>query len=501
MISGRLLSSHTLILILLFTGLIACNGEESTHSDQHSHSDDLQRLTYWDNTLELFALFEVHENSGRIEGELFLSDHNQPIQIEDGEVQFIENGSVTAQQNLNKEQKGVYPFELYFGNSDEPDLAVNFRHNSNEYNITLGSVNRYEHIETDYDSNEVVELEKTMQWRISVTTAKAAYYNIPNLVSGTGVVRQNPKHYHEIYSPVDGYIDSGNFHINMAPGSAVTAGQRLFTLSPSLSSENSWTELRLAYNQASQAYERAKRLIQNDAISLREYQEREREYEVRKAGYEQFLNGNGAGTTIEDGGNNLHLIAARDGVIAESHLVSGQEIKQGDLLFSLFNPNHLWIEVLAYRDELNALNEFSGLEILTSRNEWLTLNTPDLTFISRDLRSDATGSRSKVIFSIDNFANKLSMNQPVRVRLAGDESRNVVSIPNEAIFDNESYKVVFVMHSGDQFERRIVQTGYSYDGKTAILDGLNADERVVTNGVYPLHLMTGNVQIDDDHDH
>jgi multidrug efflux pump subunit AcrA (membrane-fusion protein) len=68
----------------------------------------------------------------------------------------------------------------------------------------------------------------------------------------------------------------------------------------------------------------------------------------------------------------------------------------------------------------------------------------------------------------------LSLNQPVRVRLKGDESRSVLAVPSRAIFDNEAYKVVFVMHSGDQFERRTVQTGTSYGGYTEITSGLES---------------------------
>ncbi|TVR37133.1 MAG: hypothetical protein EA390_00245, partial [Balneolaceae bacterium] len=176
-------------------------------------------------------------------------------------------------------------------------------------------------------------------------------------------------------------------------------------------------------------------------------------------------------------------------------------IKQGDHLFSIFDPSHLWVEVLAYRDHLTHLPEITGAEILTSRNESITLSSSQLAIVSRDLRSDATGNRSKITISVENTDGALSLNQPVRIRLAGKDSEEVIAVPAEAVFDNESYKVVFVMHSGDQFERRMIRTGRSYGGFTTVLEGLDSGERVVTKGVYPLHLMTGNIQIEDGHDH
>ncbi len=498
---GRTILSISLILSFIIIVFTACSEEQSTHSDHPDHSVHNQRLTYWEDDFEIFALFGVDENSERIDGELFFSRNHQPLDIRDGEVRFMENGSISRQKDLNSTRDGVYPFELTFGNSDEPEFAVTFRTERNTYDIILGSVNRYDGVDADLNEDEVVVLEKPMQWRMSVTSDKAVYHTIPDMVHGTGTVIYNPGHYHEIYSPVDGYIDSGNINVIPASGTAIKSGERLLTISPLLSSENSWTELRLAYRQASQAFERARHLFENDAISLREYQEREREYEVRKAGYDQFLNRNRNGANLDDGGNYLYLNATHNGVIAESFVATGREVKQGDHLFSIYDPAHLWLEVFAYRDELGSLPEITGAEIRTSRNERITLDRSHLALVIRDLRSDATGTRSKVTLSIENHTDALSLNQPVRVRLAGNDSEEVLAVPNEAVFDNESYKVVFVMHSGDQFERRMVQTGSSYGGMTAILDGLESGERIVTKGVYSLHLMTGNVQIDDDHDH
>ncbi|TVR33646.1 MAG: HlyD family secretion protein, partial [Balneolaceae bacterium] len=339
MTSGRSILPLFLILFLFS----ACSSNETSHSGSHDHSDHHQRLTHWVDDLEIFALFEVHENSGRIEGELFFSKNHQPLEVLDGEVRFVENGSVSIQQDLNSSRKGIYPFELTFRDSDEPDLSVAFRTESNRYDIVLGSVSRYERLDSDIDEAEVVVLDKAMQWRMNVASGIASYHTIPEIVQGIGTVIYNPEHYHEVYSPVDGYIDSGSFNIVPVAGTSVTPGKRLLTISPPLSSQNSWTALRLAYRQASQAFERAQRLLENDAISLREYQEREREFEVRKAGYEQFLNENRNGSILEDGGNQLYINSAHHGVIAESNAVSGREIKQGDHLFSIFDPSHLWV--------------------------------------------------------------------------------------------------------------------------------------------------------------
>lgn len=494
----------SLLFIFVVMALAACHDHDHDHehTDDHAHAhDEYHRLTHWEGNLELFARFELHENSGRIEGNLFVSENNLPVAAGTGEIGFMENGNVVTSQELNPTRDGIFPFELFFQNSDEPELNATLRLNGEEFDINLGTVNRYAGHPDEPDVDEVVELDKPMQWRMSIASGFADFSDIPETVSGIGKVLHDPENYIEITSPVDGHIDSNNFGIVPASGTRVQAGDRLLSISPSLSSENSWLDYQLAFRQAEEAFERAKRLIENDAISLREYQERERDYLVRKNGYEHFTSGSRHGVQVQDEEEKLNLNTIQNGVIAESFVHTGREIQQGDPIFTIFDPSHLWVEVLAYRDELIGIPEITGAEILTGRNERVTLNDSQVRLVSRDLRSDESGNRSKITLAVDNSDGLLSLNQPVRVKLKGDEGRAALAAPNTAIFDNESYKVVFVVHSGDQFERRIVQTGTSYGGLTAITGGLETGERIVTQGIYPLHLMTGNVQIDDDHDH
>ena len=64
----------------------------------------------------------------------------------------------------------------------------------------------------------------------------------------------------------------------------------------------------------------------------------------------------------------------------------------------------------------------------------------------------------------------------------------VLLIPREAVLDNEGKKIVYVLLSGEEFERRDVVLGDEYGGKVAILSGVKAGERVVTQGAYQLKL-------------
>lgn len=351
------------ILFLLAAVLAACSDKESPHTAPHDHSDNQQRITYWQGDIEIFVLYEIHSNSQRIDGKLFISESHQPLELEYGVISILHNSTALDQNELSDDGKGVYPFELSYNSIGEAVLSLAFQAAGDDYEFTFDSFPDSKTQDTHGDSDEWVVLDKPMQWQLGVSSEITGYQTIPNIISGTGSTVRNPRYYHEVRSPVDGHISPESFQINPVSGTEVTPGMRLMAISPSLVSQNSWVEIKLSYNQARQAYERARNLLENNAISLREYQEREREYEVRKAGFEQFINNSGTAITIEDGGRQLYLNSVKQGVIDESYVEAGREVSQGDLLFTIFDPSRLWVDVVVYKDELQHLREIAGVEL------------------------------------------------------------------------------------------------------------------------------------------
>jgi multidrug efflux pump subunit AcrA (membrane-fusion protein) len=74
------------------------------------------------------------------------------------------------------------------------------------------------------------------------------------------------------------------------------------------------------------------------------------------------------------------------------------------------------------------------------------------------------------------------------VRLDAGESVTAMMVPKEAVLDNEGRKIVYVLLSGEEFQRREVTLGDEYGDKVAVLSGLQPGERVVTQGAYQIRL-------------
>ncbi|TVP53572.1 MAG: HlyD family efflux transporter periplasmic adaptor subunit [Gemmatimonadales bacterium] len=499
--SYRVLVLPTLVALSLVAG---CGGAEPDHDD-HDHDHVYHRLTVWDGELEAFARFELHEGSGRIEGTLYLTFEDEPIPEPEADeaVGWIRLGSGAEgdEVELDLFAPGRAGFELFFGDSDRVPLVVGLRWEGEERELTLGEVDRYA---GDPMSPEVDlrEYEKESQWRLGFAASETERRTVAPSATATGRVAIDERYALRVSAPVDGEVAGAQVGHLPTPGSRVSVGAPLVRLSPTLTGEGSWVAERTAYLQARDAFERAERLREVDAISLGEFQSREREYEQRRAGYEGLTGElGGGGLRVQDEGDLLRLSAGRTAVVTRLHVGPGTAVRRGDLLLELHDPDRFWLDLLVHADELDGLGEIAGVEVELRRGEAFTVREGGFELLGREGPGDAGGIRVRLTVALNGGQAGLRLDQPVRVTLLGRGGDDRPVVPRSAVFDEHSHKVVFVQHSGDQFERRMVRTGTTADGWTVIVEGLEVGERVVTDGVYPLHLATADIQIDHGHEH
>ncbi|MDR2507247.1 MAG: efflux RND transporter periplasmic adaptor subunit [Candidatus Accumulibacter sp.] len=83
---------------------------------------------------------------------------------------------------------------------------------------------------------------------------------------------------------------------------------------------------------------------------------------------------------------------------------------------------------------------------------------------------------------LPNEDEKLSSGQFLNVRLTLDTLANAVVIPNEAVQQGAEGNFVFVIGKDDRVEMRKIDIGTSHAGLTAIVQGLQPGDNVVTDG-------------------
>ena len=73
-----------------------------------------------------------------------------------------------------------------------------------------------------------------------------------------------------------------------------------------------------------------------------------------------------------------------------------------------------------------------------------------------------------------------------RVRVSVDQPRKTLLVPERAVGVDQGQRFVYVVNPENRIEYRKVTVGQIHDGMLSILEGLNPDDRVVTEGLLGL---------------
>ncbi len=168
------------------------------------------------------------------------------------------------------------------------------------------------------------------------------------------------------------------------------------------------------------------------------------------------------------------LLAPVSGVIASASVVVGQVVDARELLFEIIDPNRLRIEALAFDAALVANVGSATLAVGNQRVPLIFVGA------ARSLRDQALplGFRAQ-----GDALSGLAVGQPVRVFVQTKDKLKGIAVPMAALMKNPANQtVVWVKTAAERFEPRTVTTE-ALDGVTvAVTSGLQAGDRVATQG-------------------
>jgi len=173
------------------------------------------------------------------------------------------------------------------------------------------------------------------------------------------------------------------------------------------------------------------------------------------------------------------------GTIVRVNKSGGEQVAPGEAILEIVALDTVWVEAPIFEKDLGRLAK-QGRAIFT------TAAFPEKEFQGRlvDIGKvvDEQSRTATAVFEVPNQSDELSIGMQANLRLDGGTAVSVLLVPKEAVLDNEGKKIVYVLLSGEEFERRDVVLGEEYGGKVAILSGVKPGERVVTQGAYQLKL-------------
>jgi cobalt-zinc-cadmium efflux system membrane fusion protein len=186
------------------------------------------------------------------------------------------------------------------------------------------------------------------------------------------------------------------------------------------------------------------------------------------------------------------------GVLVERNVTSGQEVRPDQMLanvpqftsplFTVTDPTNLWVWLDVTEAQVTLLRQ--GQELTVRSKAY-----PGLAFKGRlDLIGQSLDPNTRTIRArgtVENRSLLLKAELYATVEIP-DAVAMSLRAPSKAVFLRDNQYYVFLETSPGQFKRTPVQLGSEREGKVAILDGLKADQRLVTEGCLLLQSLMDN---------
>lgn len=322
-------------------------------------------------------------------------------------------------------------------------------------------------VKSEVEGHGVVEIAPDKQQLIGVVTTKAEVRDLKNLIRAVGQVVVDEERLSDIHTKIEGWIEQ--LYVNKT-GQVVRKGQPLLTIySPDLVStqeeylvalrsrdrtkSSPFVEVRRSGDSLVAA---ARKRLELWDISAAEIARLEDTGEVKKA---------------------LTLYAPASGYVMEKMAVAGMRVMPEMTLYRLADLSRVWVDVSVYEYEapLLRLGERATLTMAAHPGHELG---GQVSYVYPTVETMTRTLRARVEFANPALMLKPGMYADVVIEVAAGKA---LAIPEEAVLDSGTRKIVFVKQGEGTFVPREVTLGARAAGYYPVLTGLSEGEEVVSS--------------------
>jgi membrane fusion protein, copper/silver efflux system len=172
----------------------------------------------------------------------------------------------------------------------------------------------------------------------------------------------------------------------------------------------------------------------------------------------------------------LTLHAPFAGFVTEKMVQAGQAVEMGMPLYRLADLSTVWVEADVYEQDLRfvRLGERAEVEIAAYPGE---AHGGRVAYVYPEVRGDTRTARVRV--ELANPGGRIKPGMYATVQIHAPLSERAVVVPRDAVMYSGTHAMVFVEEAPGTYRARKVEVGAEADGRTQLLSGLVAGERVV----------------------
>lgn len=488
------------------------------HDHDHDHAHDAEKITLYAAGLELYA-----EASPLIVGErckvlshLTWTSEFKPVKNTKATLTLVVGDSRVSSTIESPEKAGIYEFvlkpeaagcgklvyEVQTGDSvarleyphihvvaSHEDLHKHSHDHGHDHGHSHNHGHSHDHGHAEAPANAIT-FTKEQSWKIDFGTEFVRYERFGQVVKASAQVVPSNGDEREVTAKASGIVVFAD--PNITEGTAVKAGQKLFTIESSGMADNNmnvkFQEAAANYALAKETYDRKQQLVADKLVTQAELQQAKAAYQTAKAVYDN-LKGNfsQSGQTVSSPmAGYVRTIAVRNG----SYVDAGQPViavTQNKDLVIRADVQPKYYQDLAHvtgatvkvpgSDRVYDIAELGGLNYVYGRS------------------ANSDNALIPVTLKVRNVLNLLS-GSFVTLYLRTTSDEEVVTVSNEGIVEEMGNYFIFVQVNPELFEKRMVTLGGTDGRRTVVTSGLKAGERVVSRGASMVKLAQNSGALD-----
>ena len=272
-----------------------------------------------------------------------------------------------------------------------------------------------------------------------------------------------------------------SFQRSVTEGMQVNKGNDIMSISAAELHEGDPAQrARITYEAAKEDYERASRLVGSQIVSQKEFNAIKEKYENARLAYEALAK--------HQTHSGVAVTAPMGGYIKNLLVKEGDYVAVGQPLATITQNNRLFLRADVSERYYSYLKGISSANFKTPYDnkvyELGELNGKVLSYG----KSAGNGSfYVPVTFSFDNKGDIIPGSY-VEVYLLSQAMENVISIPVEALTEEQGLYFIYIQKCKESYKKQEVKLGANNGKEVQILSGVNPGDRVVVKGAYHVKL-------------
>lgn len=181
--------------------------------------------------------------------------------------------------------------------------------------------------------------------------------------------------------------------------------------------------------------------------------------------------------------DDVPIFAPQSGYVIQKNVTPGKTIDRVMDTFVIGDLSEVWMLASVQQENLGALH-VGQAAVVTIPGDPTARYSGRITNLGQEADKDT--HLTEVRIELKNPGNRLRPEMLAVAEIPIGEPKSVITVPSDAVQQVGGEDVVFVKTAPDKFATHIVHVGETAEGRTPILEGINAGDSVVVHGSYVL---------------